>query len=391
MAGANEAILLFVVILTAFAGGSLLFWSWVATPGERLLLFSSLSCLLAAISAAVFYSRDFRPDALTGAIGYALSLEGFALIYAGFCVFNGRPVPLRMLVAAPVVWLVGYVVPGIAGNEPARVALSSLIGSLLLLTASREAVRLRDGIRARRALAVLFGLHAFAISARVPIVLFAVPAFFEFQGPWFLLVMAELLFFLQMSCYLIVNLPKERLELVLKHAAHTDLLTGLPNRRAFFDRSERILKRAAPQNPATSIILFDLDRFKKINDTFGHATGDAVLVAFADILRKMLRAGDICARLGGEEFVAFIPESGEQAARLAAERIVRAFEIEGAVIEGRRVDATVSAGVASFSSDLHSLDKMLRVADDALYQAKLSVRNRVAVAGGEIAPKTAQA
>jgi diguanylate cyclase (GGDEF)-like protein len=134
-------------------------------------------------------------------------------------------------------------------------------------------------------------------------------------------------------------------------------------------------QRRAP----VSVLVFDLDHFKAINDKSGHATGDAMLQLFAKIARETLRATDIVGRLGGEEFVALLPSTAAEAA-VAAERVRAAFAVASISREGRRIAATVSIGVASGSPGT-AIDLLITRADDALYRAKGNGRNRVEIAG----------
>jgi diguanylate cyclase (GGDEF)-like protein len=134
-------------------------------------------------------------------------------------------------------------------------------------------------------------------------------------------------------------------------------------------------QRMAP----VSVLVFDLDHFKAINDKSGHATGDAMLQLFAKIARETLRATDIVGRLGGEEFVALLPSTATEAA-VAAERVRAAFAVASIVRNGRRIAATVSIGVAS-GSPATAIDLLITRADDALYCAKGNGRNRVEIAG----------
>jgi diguanylate cyclase (GGDEF)-like protein len=127
-----------------------------------------------------------------------------------------------------------------------------------------------------------------------------------------------------------------------------------------------------------SVLVFDLDHFKAINDKNGHATGDAMLQLFAKTARETLRATDIVGRLGGEEFVALLPSTAVEAA-VAAERVRAAFAVASIARDGRRIAATVSIGVAS-ASPATSIDLLITHADDALYRAKGNGRNRVEVA-----------
>lgn len=179
-------------------------------------------------------------------------------------------------------------------------------------------------------------------------------------------------------------LTKKRTELAHKQAAMTDPLTGLFNRRAFIDCAERRLKQHERDRTALAFLVFDLDWFKSVNDTHGHAIGDLALRLFAGILRTNLRADDIAGRLGGEEFAAVLSGTDEISAARIAERIREKFAEAGEKIEGASVEVTVSVGVAGCrAEEAADLERLGEAADEALYRAKSHGRNRVERAGDE--------
>jgi len=172
----------------------------------------------------------------------------------------------------------------------------------------------------------------------------------------------------------------ERSEAMHKAASLIDPLTGLPNRRAFMDRAERLFDRSDREEKPISLLAFDLDRFKEINDAFGHPTGDQVLRTFADVLSRTLRPADIAGRIGGEEFVAALPGCGSEAALAIARRIRGTFQDNARFMNGQRVGATVSVGVATTPTHGRGVAEIIASADGALYQAKNLGRNRVMLA-----------
>jgi diguanylate cyclase (GGDEF)-like protein len=135
--------------------------------------------------------------------------------------------------------------------------------------------------------------------------------------------------------------------------------------------------------------MFDLDRFKTINDTFGHATGDDVIRMFCKITAAALRPTDIFGRIGGEEFAVVMPRSGVEAAFVRAERIRAAFAEECGVVNGHPVNATASGGVSVSIDTETSLSLLLKHSDDALYRAKAAGRNRIKRAD-QLAPGNAE-
>ena len=169
-------------------------------------------------------------------------------------------------------------------------------------------------------------------------------------------------------------------KLEAERTARTDGLTGLLRRRAFIDLAEAEIQRSLRYQDPLSFIMFDVDHFKSINDTHGHACGDAALVHLADLLRQQMRDSDLPCRWGGEEFVVLLPRTSADVARHAAERIRSHFEANPVRWEARSLRVTASFGVAAFDARDLSLSSMVARADAALYRAKRSGRNRVEVA-----------
>ncbi|KAA0699381.1 sensor domain-containing diguanylate cyclase [Neorhizobium sp. P12A] len=157
--------------------------------------------------------------------------------------------------------------------------------------------------------------------------------------------------------------------------ANTDPLTGLLNRRALFD-----LYGQRAFTSSMAVVVFDIDRFKAVNDHYGHATGDAILKFFADELSRNLRASDVVARMGGEEFALVLEEILPGRAEQVAERVRSGFAAREMVVDGKLLKCTVSAGIAIGSSDRLAFDNVLNSADKALYAAKRAGRNRVELA-----------
>lgn len=166
----------------------------------------------------------------------------------------------------------------------------------------------------------------------------------------------------------------------LRRIAASDPLTGAVNRRGFVERLDGEVTRARRHRLALSVIAFDLDHFKSINDRYGHAAGDAALIAFADRARAVLRQEDVLARMGGEEFVALLPMTGRIGAALAADRVRRATsDIVLPLPGGTTLTFTVSCGVTELAPGDQVGDDMLVRADVALYRAKEHGRNRIEV------------
>jgi len=165
----------------------------------------------------------------------------------------------------------------------------------------------------------------------------------------------------------------------LQRLANTDPLTALCNRRAWFDRGAAELDRARRYQRPLSVLMADLDRFKALNDTFGHAAGDEVLQRFASLLKSQCRNSDVVGRVGGEEFAVLLPETDAESALMLAERIVSTCRDARVDAAGQHLRVTCSIGVATAEHADESIDDTLQRADAALYQAKRAGRDRAIV------------
>jgi diguanylate cyclase (GGDEF)-like protein len=171
---------------------------------------------------------------------------------------------------------------------------------------------------------------------------------------------------------------QKKLELRLRQLSRTDELTGLFNRRYFMQRLVQELARYRRYGRPTSVVLFDFDHFKRINDTHGHPAGDQVLVKVSKLLQERLRMNDIPARLGGEEFALLLPETGLEEAIEAAEKVRRlVMEQEFTSEEKHCFKVTITCGVSAFQSVEETVEAILHRADENLYQGKRAGRNRV--------------
>lgn len=166
------------------------------------------------------------------------------------------------------------------------------------------------------------------------------------------------------------NQLREKSEL-LEYMSYHDPLTGLPNRRLFEEISEKMLTLAKRENKPLSILFMDLDKFKPINDTYGHQVGDEVMKLVAGRLERFARSSDTVSRFGGDEFVTLAYDCAKQDAKALAERLIKAIE-EPMKIDQLTLQLSASVGIATFPEDGDELTKLIRVADERLYMAKKS-------------------
>jgi diguanylate cyclase (GGDEF)-like protein len=160
--------------------------------------------------------------------------------------------------------------------------------------------------------------------------------------------------------------------------AYTDELSGMGNRRAFFERGQDLLRLANSDQTPVSVIVMDIDHFKRINDAYGHAMGDEAIRAIANVILNMIRATDIQGRIGGEEFAVMLPQTELKGATELAERMRLAIEQAQIECSGVQVSVTASIGVSTSRDYKDDINSIVQRADSALYCAKRAGRNQVA-------------
>ena len=349
---------------------------WIQERSVRALGWWGAAYLIGA-SAVAFGGAQDALGIIPTELPNALLFVACGMIWNGARLFHGRRVLPGAMITGAIVWFLAMQQPVFAQSVSARVVLSSLvIASYAFLTAFELRRERRRKLFAHWQSVAIPLLHSAVFLA--PISLFVlVPSHTSVDG-LFALFAFETLIYVIGTAFVVVVMAKERVALVHKTAAMTDLLTGLFNRRAFLEAADRLIAQHARKSLPVSVMLFDLDKFKSINDRFGHATGDDALKVFAGAVSTSMRDTDVIGRLGGEEFAAIIPGNAAEAA-MVANRVRLAFQAVGVEISGHQIGATVSIGVASMLAPVE-IDILLARADAALYRAKANGRNRVEIA-----------
>ena len=367
------------IIISSLAGGLMVF-SWLQNRAVTALLWWGLAYLCAACGAALLGSRGQIPDFWSINIANAALLATAGLTWCGLRRFDGRQVSPWYPLWGSVVWLMACSIGDFYQSMHARISLVSAIAAIYAVLGLRELWRSRhDGMLSRWLAIGLFGFHGIVYLVRIPITWLVElpPGGGLLQLKWLPFGILEALVYAFATAFVLLTMTKERAEARHKRAAVIDPLTGVPNRRGFTDLAEQLLERCRVGQRPVSLLLFDLDHFKSINDTFGHQVGDDFLVEFCRVAQHRLGSEDVFARLGGEEFACILPGAKPQAALTVAERIRTDFDAVRRIVGNAQVHATVSVGIANSADEGNELTAMLGAADKALYRAKAKGRNRV--------------
>src|SRR6266849_5281949 len=323
--------------------GLLLLSAW-AQERIRALAWWGTAYLIGGFSvAAGCLKKKISPTLPTGAAN-ALLFFACGMIWTAARIFHGRPVLWGAMSAGSIVWLVACMLPEFAQWPWGRIVLSSLVVSIYTFLTAAELWRERRKTLLRRWPAIFVPiLHGAVFLFPIPLasVLPADGGIVSLASGWIAIFALETMLYVVGTAFIVLVLAKERSVRILRDAASTDEMTGLLNRRGFFAAAYQLVARQAARRAPVSVLMFDLDHFKSINDRFGHRVGDEALRLFAATASANLRAADVVGRFGGEEFVAILPGNLADAAT-AAERMRMAFRAAAGTVADCRLDATVS-------------------------------------------------
>jgi diguanylate cyclase (GGDEF)-like protein len=368
------------VFVTAILG-VLLMLAWRREQNSNALVLWGTAYVIAAASFALVSARGRIPDVLSIELGNAALLLGYAFLVAGTRAFNGRATPPTAFLIAPLIWLTAMRIPAVQADIALRIVIVTLCQCAMTGCVIHEFWRERaEPLLSRWPTIIVLLTHLVVLGLRLPAAMLTpmtTTADF-FHSPTFAVMVFVTVLYTITFAFLLLSMVKERGELRHKTAALIDPLTGLANRRAFLADAEHFMACAPKNGESLTVMLADLDRFKAVNDQFGHAVGDHVLQIFAETITRLLRATDMSGRLGGEEFAFLMPGTNANGAERIAERIRLQFGEAARKIGGLAVNATVSVGVATATMPADLTD-LMGLADDALYRAKAEGRNRVAV------------
>jgi diguanylate cyclase (GGDEF)-like protein len=371
--------LAFVTVCIVALLGLFLILAWLQQRDMRALAWWGAAYLIGASSLALW--AEPRPwIVVPAAIPFALIFFACGMIWNGMRLFRNRRILPVAPVAGAVVWLVLCQFPAFAAGSTPRAVLGVLIVATYTFFIAFDLWRERRKSLYSRTLAIVVPcLHAtiflmpLAIRALLPDV---------YAVSWLGVFALETILYAVGTAFIVLLVVKDHSVDLYRHAASTDFLTGLLNRRAFLENALRLCAQQAARGKPVTMLAFDLDHFKSINDRFGHNVGDEALRVFAQVIRKSMRTSDIIGRLGGEEFAAIVAEPAELTAPIA-ERVRANFEAAGVTIAGHTIGATVSIGAATANNTVTNIDALIARADAALYRAKGDGRNRLHVAADE--------
>ena len=367
------------VFVTALLGALLVF-AGLQNRAVRAPMVWGAAYIVGSVGLALLTTHGSAPDWISITIANALVLLGSALTWAGARIFDGRPVRPGLVLAAPALWLIACAIPAFAADINLRVVLVSALMAMLAAVTAEEFWRGRsEPLMSRWPTVCALLAYAAALLARIPATLLSpiLQGQSLMSGVSFALLAFGTLLFTVVLAFLLLNMTKERTELQHKIASLIDPLSGVPNRRAFLDGANRLLAQQSFDFEPLAVFLFDLDRFKTINDQLGHGTGDTVLQIFASTATRTFGSDILFGRIGGEEFAAVLPVGDLGEAVAIADRVRRNFAAAAAEYGTDDLSPSVSVGVTLGCDPNHPIADLLAAADQALYRAKANGRNRV--------------
>ena len=360
----------------SICAGVILLFAWVWNRKEPALALWGLSDLFVAIGIVLLMVAGALQKPLIIVVAGNVLVFASGLLLKSARAFDGRPTPIALLLLGPVLVIVVGLIPvlhGVSTSLGMGCNVAYLIATIVALWPSKK-----SKLPARWPIIGFVAVHATvltigAYSTWNGVIGDMMPPLLSSFG----LIHFESIIFSVGTAVFVLALVKERSEAVTRIAAGIDSLTGIANRAAFTEDATAIMGRCRQEEAPVSVIMFDLDRFKSVNDTHGHAFGDAVIKKFCEVTTAALRPGDVFGRLGGEEFAVVLPWSSIEPASIRADRIRTGFAEASRKLGDSHINTTVSGGVSASASGEATLSELLADADVALYRAKAAGRNRI--------------
>jgi diguanylate cyclase (GGDEF)-like protein len=366
-----------IAVFTPALAGCLLLLSWLQHQRMTALALWGSGFITASVATTlIIVLRGTIPNFWSIIVGNALLASAYGILWCGARKFDDKNVSILLALAGVLLWIVACSIGPIYARPEARATVMAAIGIVYTLLAFFELWRGCGDDVWRWPIMVLLLAHAAAIPIHIPLAgalthpdpsdvdLFT---FSIFEGAFICISVA----------YLLGGLVKDQIARSYQRASLIDPLTGVTNRHGFFQRGERMLRRARFAREPMALIMFDLDQFKRINDRYGHHVGDEILTAFCKVATSHLRPNDLFGRIGGEEFAILLPDTGLEDAVWLADRTRASIEAASYNAGEHTIRATASVGVACCNEATADLTGLLKAADEALYRAKKAGRNRV--------------
>ncbi len=357
---------------------------WSVRRAEQALVYWAVGSLCLSVGSLGISLRGQIPDLLSIPIANVLIGLALTLRWAGLRRFAGQPLRTSAYLALPL--LIGLVFQfreWLGLQVVSRIIIVALGGAVyaVLITLDGLRAQRQERLFMRQVIVGIGGIMlAFEIAMGAYNLLAGPSQHFLSQSPanaTLVLIFLNIFALFDLASFLMVF---ERQEAQLVRRASVDSLTNVLNRAGFTDLAGRQSRRNARELRPVSVLVMDLDWFKKVNDTYGHEAGDAVLRAFAQATRVALRPTDLLARAGGEEFWALLPRSDLAEAAKVAQRVCDGFRRVRVAFDGHSIAATVSDGVTEVNAEAETIQAALSRADQALYEAKHEGRDRVVTA-----------
>jgi diguanylate cyclase (GGDEF)-like protein len=350
--------------------------TWCRYRGGRVMPLLAAAGVSGSATMLLHAARDSLPLIISSGLGLGLGVAAVGFYWQAVVAFEGGKVSVTKALVGIAVWFPLWLTPAFQESIELRTSvLGLLVAAYCLLPAWEMLKRAKQEPLPSRSIAALAnGARGLVWMATAPLSIFVAPPYGAdgATAPWFAYVVLANSMMIVLSLVALLMLAKERDELHYRLASERDPLTNLANRRTFVATAGQILR----EESTASLLLFDIDHFKVVNDTHGHAAGDQVLIAFAQAIDRRMPKGWLFARIGGEEFACLMPRMNATKAVAVAENLRLAIaEMVMPATPGLRV--TVSTGVSAMAERGMDLDTLLASADAALYRAKADGRNCV--------------
>jgi diguanylate cyclase (GGDEF)-like protein len=368
-----------VTLLMAFA----MLLLWRLNPEERSARYWAVGNAAIAIGFFCIGFRGILPLFISVPVANTFIVLGYGLLLVGVWEFLGQPKRWWVVKSAiAFVFLSFLYFTYLSPDIPVRIVIVSLIIATLSGAAAHCLLKDRTPrMRKIQALtAAVFIVHALYLSVRSVLTMAGVQIQDLFTANWVQgLAFLDVIVSAICLAFGFTSMINRRLQFHLDHLASYDLLTEVFNRRAFEQAAVKEMSRCARHKTLLSVLLLDVDHFKRINDRYGHLVGDQVLKGTATAIAGALRMEDVLGRVGGEEFCMLLPGSDQESAIDISERVRMAVCANTIAHEGEVISITVSIGVATIQPDDTSWISLFQIADQALYRAKAGGRNLIAI------------